>query len=216
MAKLIIKPTAGFAAREVELKAGVNRLGRSLQNDISFPFPEISELHCEILVEEDTVFVRDLQSSNGTLLDGEPIRESAIYPGQTLQIGNLEMVLDAQIIRLSLPTLPKPESVEVPKPVLLPDGYPCCLRHVSRHAIWECPNCTRVYCDECIRKLRRVGGAHLKLCPACSNPCRLTAWSEKMRKKRKSFFSSIISKVTDTVKRSTSLLKGPTPPPPEE
>ena len=77
------------------------------------------------------------------------------------------------------------------------------LTHASRHAVWECSHCAKVYCDECIRKLRRVGGTHLKLCPSCSNPCLLTAWSEMMRKKKKGFFSSLASKISDGIKRTT-------------
>jgi hypothetical protein len=100
----------------------------------------------------------------------------------------------------------------VPVAAKLSDGFPSCLGHSQRHAIWECPHCTRVYCDECIRKLRRVGGIHLKLCPSCSSPCRLTAWSEMMRKKKKGFFGSIVSKLTNGIKRTTSRLTH-TPPP---
>jgi hypothetical protein len=213
MAKLILKSTGELQERVLELKPGVNRFGRSSNNDHVLPFPEISETHCEVLVENDFVFVRDLESSNGTFIDGDLIQESALYAGQALQIGLLEMVLDAPQIHLAVPELPKPESIEVPKAVPLADGYPSCLEHSKRHAIWECPHCTRVYCDECIRKLRRIGGIHLKLCPACSNPCRLTAWSEMMRKKKKGFFGSIVSKLTNGIKRTTSRLAHPPPPP---
>jgi pSer/pThr/pTyr-binding forkhead associated (FHA) protein len=213
MAKLIVKSEGELQERVFELKPGVNRFGRSSKNDYMFPYPEISEVHCEVLVDNDFVFVRDLESSNGTFIDGDPIRESALYSGQALQIGLVKLVLDAPVAQVSLPELPKPESTKAPESVLLADGYPSCLGHVKRHAIWECPHCTRVYCDECIRKLRRVGGIHLKLCPTCSNPCRLTAWSEMMRKKKKGFFGSIVSKLTDGIKRTTSRLTRPSPPP---
>jgi pSer/pThr/pTyr-binding forkhead associated (FHA) protein len=214
MPRLIIKAKGEEPERVIELKSGVNRFGRSSQNDQMFPFSEISEYHCELLVDNDFVFVRDMESSNGTFIDGDQIRESALYAGQTLQIGLVEMVLDAPAIRLVLPELPKPEPVnKAPAQVPLADGYPSCQGHANRHAIWECPQCMRVYCDECIRKLRRVGGVHLKLCPACSNPCKLTAWSEMMRKKKKGFFGSLVTKLTSGIKRTTSLLKHPPIPP---
>lgn len=210
MAKLIIKPTEGHPGRTIELKQGVTRIGRSSDNDLMLPFPEVSEKHCQVLVEKDFVFVRDLESSNGTFIDGEPIRESALYSGQTLQVGLVEFLLDMPQIVVALPEMPKPEGlVQTPVPAFLPDGYPSCLGHANRHAIWECPQCTRVYCDECIRKLRRVGGVHLKLCPSCSSPCKLTAWTEMMRKKKKGFFGSILSKfnkLTDGLKRKTALM----------
>ena len=213
MARLLLKAMGDHEARVLELKPGVTTVGRSSTNDYSFPFPEISERHCEILVENDFVFVRDLDSSNGTFIDGDPVRESALYSGQTLQIGLVEMVLDAPAIKVAIPELPKPEIVTAPVPVPLADGYPACLGHATRHAIWECPNCTRVFCDECIRKLRRVGGVHLKLCPSCSNPCRFTPWAEMMRKKKKGFFGTLVTKITSSLKSSTARLKAPPPRP---
>lgn len=215
MPRLNIKSRGEYGSRTIELKSGVTRFGRSSNNDVMLPFPEISEMHCEILVENDFIFVRDLDSSNGTFIDGDIVRESALYAGQTLQVGMLEMVLEAPEIQISLPELPKPESIEVPKAIELADGFASCLGHPQRHAIWECPHCTRVFCDECIRKLRRVGGIHLKLCPSCSNPCRFTPWAEKMRKKKKGFFGTIVGKITGGIKRTTSRMTHPTPTQPQ-
>jgi hypothetical protein len=203
MAKLIIRSLQDRPAQVIELKPGVNSFGRSPENDHVIEDVEISDLHCEVLVDNDFVFVRDLDSTNGTFIDGDPVRESALYAGQALRIGPVEMVLDAPTIRLLIPELPKPEQATIAPPVPLADGYPSCLGHPTRHAVWECPHCTRVYCDECIRKLRRVGGIHLKLCPACSNPCNLTAWSEMMRNKKKGFFGTLVSKLSDGIKRTT-------------
>src|SRR5262249_3027761 len=152
--------------------------GRSAENDFVVADEQVSDLHCEILLDNDFVFVRDMDSTNGTFIDGDVVRESALYAGQVLRLGSLEMVLDAPAIRLAVPEMPKPEPVEkVVVTAPLDDGYPSYMKHATRHAVWECPHCSRLFCDECIRKLRRVGGVHLKLCPACSNPCKLTAWS---------------------------------------
>src|SRR5580698_8670564 len=106
MAKLIIKPVGELKERVLELKPGVNRFGRSSNNDHMFPFPEISEVHCEVLVDNDFVFVRDLESSNGTFIDGDLIQESALYAGQALQVGSVELVLEAPPVRVVLPELP--------------------------------------------------------------------------------------------------------------
>jgi len=224
MAKLIIKNNGELEGRIIELKPGVNRFGRESTNDFSFPFPEVSGAHCEVLVDNEFVFVRDLNSSNGTFIDGDMVRESALYSGQALKIGCIEMILEAPQIQISLPELPKPEPVGVPKIAPLGDGYSACLAHPRRHAIWECLHCTRCYCDECIRKLRRVGGVHLRLCPSCSHPTQFTPWAEMMRKKKKGFFGSIVStvsKLTEGFKRSTTrLIQRPPdhmqPPPPSQ
>jgi hypothetical protein len=208
MAKLMIKSGINGTVQALELRPGVNRFGRSAENDHVLADPEVSDLHCELLVDNDFVFVRDLDSTNGTFIDGDAIKESALYCGQTLRMGTVEMVLDAPPIRLVLPELPKPELENMfvaPEP--LPDGYPSCLGHPTRHAVWECPQCSRLYCDECIRKLRRVGGVQLKLCAYCSNPCKLTAWSEMMRNKKKGFFGILVTKLADGIKRTTRPLR---------
>jgi hypothetical protein len=206
MAKLIIKSDVGKAAQVIDLKPGVNRFGRSPENDHALIDSGISDFHCEILVDNEFVFVRDLDSTNGTFIDGDPIKESALYCGQTLRIGPVGMVLDAPPIHLAVPELPKPEPERPEPPPPLEDGYPACLNHAARHAIWECPHCFSVYCDECIRRLRRVGGTQMKLCPVCSNPCKLTAWSELMRKKKKGFFGALFAKLADGIKHTTKNL----------
>lgn len=211
MARLIVKATGEHPEQVIELKPGVNRFGRGPQNHRVFPCSEISDSHCEILLEGEFVFVRDLDSSNGTFIDGDMVKESAIYPGQVLRIGLVEMVLDAREIRVAIPELPKPSLMTAPAPTIMLDGHPACLNHASRHAIWKCLKCQRVFCDDCIRKLRRVGGTQLKLCPACSTPCNLTAWSEMMRKRRKGFFGALVHKLTDGIKRSTTKLVRPPP-----
>src|SRR5689334_5952286 len=144
MAKLLIK-SGDRPAQEIKLKPGINRFGRNSANDHRVMDAGVSEMHCEILVEGDYVFVRDLNSTNGTFVDRQPIKECPMQNGQTLQIGTVEMVLDAPIIQLSIPELPKPVGAEVPVSETLSDGYAACLNHGSRHAIWECTHCHRCY-----------------------------------------------------------------------
>lgn len=60
----------------------------------------ISRRHCAILVEHGNVIVRDLQSRNGTFVDGERIEDDRVLkPGDKLQIGPLvfEVVIDRSL-----------------------------------------------------------------------------------------------------------------------
>jgi hypothetical protein len=193
------------AAQIIGLKPGVNRFGRNEGNDHPFDDPGVSDVHCEVIVEHERVFVRDLGSTNGTFIDRQPVTESALYAGQTLQIGPVEMVLEASEIRLSVPELPKPENTFDVSTEQLADGYASCLNHNGRHAVWDCPHCGRVFCNECVSKLRRVGGKQLRLCPACSTPCKLSAWSESMKGRKKSLFSTLADKVRTSFKRTTQM-----------
>src|SRR6201996_2163187 len=159
MAKLIVQSKEQQTGQVFELRSGVTRFGRSTQNDYPVNDPSVSDQHCEVMVDHDLVFVRDLGSTNGTFINRQPVQESMLYAGQVLQIGPLEMVLDTTEIRVALPELPVPAA---PAPVVstkLKDGYAACLNHSQRHAVWECTSCSRMHCDECVRKLRRVGGA---------------------------------------------------------
>ena len=206
MARLIIKAMEQQPVQIIELKPGVNRFGRNSKNDHLILHPAVSETHCEIIVEEQSVFVRDLGSTNGTFIDHQLVNESPFVSGQTLGIGPLEMVLETPPI-VALPELPKPAAPAPIKPKMLSDGYAACLKHTLRHAVWDCPGCGRVYCDDCVRKLRRVGGAFLRFCPACSHICRFSAWTEMMRTKKKSFFGKLADKVKHGLKR-TRILSG--------
>jgi hypothetical protein len=212
MAKLIIKSTEN-TAQFIELKPGLNRFGRSSFNDHLVVDPGVSERHCEILVDGDFVIVRDLDSTNGTFINQKPVKESALYAGQVLQIGPVEMVLDAPQVRLSLPELPSPTKPALMIPTSLKDGYAACLSHAGRHAVWECNDCHRFYCDQCIRKLRRVGGAFIKLCPACSHTCRLSPWAEMLRNKKRGILGKLVGKIKSSFKHTRKLFARDSLPP---
>src|SRR5579871_3157042 len=206
MARLIIKAVERQPVQIIELKPGVNRFGRNSNNDHLILHPAVSDAHCEVVVEDQTVLVRDLGSTNGTYIDKRPISESPFVSGQTLGIGPLEMVLETPPV-VALPELPKPVPVAPVQPRMLSDGYAACLKHLVRHAVWDCPGCGRMYCDDCVRKMRRVGGAYLRFCPACSHICKFSAWTEMMRTRKKSFFGKIAEKVKHSFKRTRILAR---------
>src|SRR6185369_15577153 len=89
MARLLIKSGAAHA-QAIELKAGVIRLGRGVENDYFLNDLTVSDQHCEIVFQNNSVLVRDLDSTNGTWIDGQPISESELQPGQSLQLGHFE------------------------------------------------------------------------------------------------------------------------------
>ena len=62
MARLVIK-SAGFEGRVIELNLRVNRVGRSPKNDVQIEHPTVSAVHCEIVLADDGVIVRDCAST---------------------------------------------------------------------------------------------------------------------------------------------------------
>jgi len=93
MAKLVLL-SAGLAGRTHELTVEKTTVGRLEDNMIQIPEPSVSSHHCEVLLRGDEVVVRDLNSTNGTYIDGEKITEKVLKPGQVLRLGQIEMRLE--------------------------------------------------------------------------------------------------------------------------
>jgi len=78
------------------LTAGsVKTMGRAGGADFCVDAPLVSRLHCRVDVAEDgTVRVTDLDTTNGTWIDGERITEGALAEGHRLRVGRVEFVLE--------------------------------------------------------------------------------------------------------------------------
>src|SRR5713101_544525 len=95
MAKLVVL-SAGLTGRTHELKVDKTTIGRVEDNTFQIAEPSVSSHHCEILLRGSDVVVRDLNSTNGTFLNGEKVSETVIKPGQILRLGQIEMRLETQ------------------------------------------------------------------------------------------------------------------------
>lgn len=62
-------------------------IGRDPSNDIVIADPAVSLVHCQIYFEQEMPIVKDLGSTNGTLINGKRIISSHINDGDSLQIG---------------------------------------------------------------------------------------------------------------------------------
>jgi len=63
-------------------------IGRDPGADLRINSVEVSRLHCQLLLRDDTVILKDLGSRNGTFLNGEAIfSEAEMHPGDTLHVG---------------------------------------------------------------------------------------------------------------------------------
>lgn len=96
MAKLVIL-SSGMTGRAHELKVDKTTIGRV--DDNTFPIAEssVSSHHCEILLRGAEVVVNDLNSTNGTFINGDKITGEAILkPGQILRLGQIELRLEVE------------------------------------------------------------------------------------------------------------------------
>jgi hypothetical protein len=191
MARLLIK-TAGLENRLIELKLGVNRVGRSPENDFQIAHATISSLHCELVLSERGVTLRDLESTNGSFVDGQRVREVPLAAGQTVHLGDIELFVEATEARVAIPRFVNPE-LPAP-PVVSDDGAVICPRHPRAAITHQCSVCKEVMCDACVHRLRRKGSRNLLLlCPICSHHVEVIGAPVK---KKKSFFG----RVGETVK----------------
>src|SRR5688572_15918551 len=180
MARLLIK-TPQMALGEISLSPGCNRLGREGENDVLVPHPSISRQHCEVWLTEEAVLVRDLSSRNGTFVDEERVNEAQVFTGQTLRLGDVELVLAEAPVRISVPDLPLPALEK--EQAFMPDGTPCCFHHDSIAASLQCTKCLKVFCGTCVRQLRVAGGVPRRFCPECGGACeRLTTTIKEIKR----------------------------------
>jgi hypothetical protein len=73
----------------------VTRLGRGTEVDIRVDDPGVSRQHAEIVLGAD-VTIRDLNSTNGTLVDGRMISSQVLRDGARIQLGTTTLVYRAR------------------------------------------------------------------------------------------------------------------------
>jgi len=93
MAKLVVL-SEGLKGTAYELKIERTTVGRLEDNAFQIAEASVSSHHCEIILRGSEVLVRDLNSTNGTFINGEQIKEGVVKPGQILRLGQIEMRLE--------------------------------------------------------------------------------------------------------------------------
>src|SRR6478609_6796058 len=63
-------------------------LGRDANNQVALPVPAVSRKHAEVRSERGQFMVRDLGSTNGTLLDGKRVQEAYLEANSELRVGD--------------------------------------------------------------------------------------------------------------------------------
>lgn len=94
MARLVVL-SEGLTGRAYELKVDKTTVGRLEDNAFQIPEGSVSSHHCEIVLRGNDVVVKDLNSTNGTFINGQQVTgEGVLKPGQILRLGQIEMRLE--------------------------------------------------------------------------------------------------------------------------
>jgi pSer/pThr/pTyr-binding forkhead associated (FHA) protein len=93
IAKLIVA-SGKSAGRSIAIKRNQLLIGRAEECDVRPLSEEVSRRHCAITVGPSEVWVEDLRSRNGTLVNGVKITErTKIVDGDIIKVGSLEVKL---------------------------------------------------------------------------------------------------------------------------
>lgn len=73
----------------------VTVIGRSGDADLQLPDGRVSRRHAEVHYEDGVVLLIDLGSTNGTLVNGQPVSRHQLLPADRVAIGQTTLVFDA-------------------------------------------------------------------------------------------------------------------------
>lgn len=87
--KIVSGPMQGST---LQLRYPSTSFGRTTSNDYSFPNDsQMSRSQAVIVCNDGNFILRDLNSTNGTLVNGEPITEIQLHPGDVIEMGEMQI-----------------------------------------------------------------------------------------------------------------------------
>jgi pSer/pThr/pTyr-binding forkhead associated (FHA) protein len=96
MPKLVVL-SEGLTGRSYELSTVLTSIGRLEDNSFQIPEPSVSSHHCEIMLRGNDVIIKDLNSTNGTFVNGQRVTDEApVKPGQIVRLGQIEVRLEGE------------------------------------------------------------------------------------------------------------------------
>lgn len=87
--------------------SGVVTIGRDEQNSLMIPDPAVSRAHCRLETRGGTVLLSDLNSTNGTWVNGRRVQHEELTDGDRLLVGRTELVFRS--LRAPGPAQPLPQ-----------------------------------------------------------------------------------------------------------
>jgi len=82
-------------ARAIELGGSEITIGRGLDNRLVLADPSVSRGHAVLRRGDDGWTLHDLGSTNGIMINGQPVPQGVVQPGDTLRIGMVDVAVEA-------------------------------------------------------------------------------------------------------------------------
>src|SRR5881398_2976488 len=87
--------SGGLMGQRLPVKTPVVNLGRADYNDIVLPDPSISTSHAKLQRREGVWVLVDLDSTNGTFVEGEQVKgEAPLGPGAMVRLGDVQLLFE--------------------------------------------------------------------------------------------------------------------------
>jgi pSer/pThr/pTyr-binding forkhead associated (FHA) protein len=69
----------------------VKTVGRSSGAEFVLDAPLVSRLHCQLSATADAIQVKDLDSTNGTFVNGKRVTSATLRAGDVLKVGRVDL-----------------------------------------------------------------------------------------------------------------------------
>lgn len=96
MARLVVL-SEGFTGKSYDLKVERTTIGRVEDNSFCIADGSLSSHHAEVILRGEEIIIRDLDSTNGSFIDGEPLEpnvDAPIKAGQILRLGEVDVRME--------------------------------------------------------------------------------------------------------------------------
>ena len=110
MPKLVIRSENGEPISH-DLVEESYTVGRAPENSIRLEDTSVSGRHAEIVVAGENCHLKDLGSTNGTIVNGQPVTETQLRAGDRIRFGKVEACYECETVTAAHP-LPQLEAVE--------------------------------------------------------------------------------------------------------
>lgn len=87
----LLVSTRGSRPVQFDLGGPLIGIGRASDNDVILDDPMVSRHHCQLKLQHGAYSFADLGSSNGSSVNGQPVSQIALGPGDVIQIGDTEV-----------------------------------------------------------------------------------------------------------------------------
>lgn len=111
MPKLIINPGTS-RTKEIDLQPGKYLVGRAAGNDIRIEDASLSLTHAQLVFDQGIITIKDLNSTNGTFVNGSPVKYGELKPGQLLRFGWVDVALIGDpVVKTMVAGVPIPSEI---------------------------------------------------------------------------------------------------------